>query len=172
MQLYDFRPSVAFLPCYRSSGIPPMTGMNGSPKLTVRSHCLHDWHWYSEGRRLTSPITVRNLLLSASVEASASLKLLRSRICPTLHARCLRLADTVANIHPKLATAGWLNLRQTGFCRLERTPLAWRTTLKPGVTASAPRLANGGVVSSFPCGVSTHYLKRPTWTHCQAPRFS
>ena len=45
------------------------------------------------------------------------------------------------------------------------------STLKPNVTASVPRLAIGGVVSSLPSGVSTHYSKHPRWTHNLSPCF-
>ena len=77
-----------------------------------------------------------------------------------------------AHVHsPLRARMYWLLLRQEHrpmnwvFRRSIAIPITLLSTLKPNVTASAPRLANGGVVSPLPYGISTHYLKRPTWTH-------
>ena len=57
------------------------------------------------------------------------------------------------------------------FRRSIAIPITLLSTLKPNVTASAPRLANGGVVSSLPDEVSTHYFRLPRWTNCLAPLF-
>ena len=68
----------------------------------------------------------------------------------------------------------WLLLRQLHrpanwvFRRSIAIPIALLSTLKPYVTASVPRPANGGVVSSLPDEVSAHYFRLLRWTHCLA----
>ena len=46
----------------------------------------------------------------------------------SLFSRCLRLATTITDSHPRLATGGWLDLTRQAFHLLDYSPLSGRTT--------------------------------------------
>ena len=45
----------------------------------------------------------------------------------SLFSRCLRLATTITDSHPRLATGGWLDLTRQAFHLLDYSPLSGRT---------------------------------------------